>query len=257
MRKLGSKITQKGLGKNVKKSANELLAELSTKRLQERGDKEEKQLIKEKTKKQVTQKQLLKKLNVKPRTFRSYKRYFASLDNPKIKLTKNDRRPSKQLLEKISKLASTKKIRKTREAGNVFDKAQVENLKGIVSPVIFKRLQKEFKKDKFDGLLIRVNVLYITKEGSFSDWPTFRISKKYNERELRSLRGLNAFVTGGVQKTIRNKDSILGFQILSIVFDVTTTEFLPHDSSTKAPSSTKGKKSQSPFKGGTKLNKKK
>lgn len=244
MRKLGSKITQKGLGKNVKKSVNELIAELSTKRIQDKS---------EKGKNQLTQKQLIKKLNVNARTFRSYKKYFASLDNPKIVLTKNDRIPPKKLLNKIKKLATSRRIRKTRQAGNVFDKSQIENLKGIISRSTFTRLQKEFKKETFDGLLIRVNVLYITKEGSFSDWPTFRLSKKYNARELRSLRGLNDFVTGAIQKTVRNKDSILGFQIIAVVFDITTTEFLPNASTNSAT----GKKRQSPFKGGTKLPKKK
>lgn len=240
MRKLGNKITQKGIGKKVKKSPNELLSELSTKRSQG---------ISKKEKSQLTKKELAIRLGISDRTLRSYKRYFASLDNPNISFNKNDRRPSKELLKKISAIATKKKIKKTRLSGSKYDKAQVENLKSVVSSGTFKQLQKEFDKPTFDGLLIRVNILFITKEGSFSDWPTFRISNKYNQRELKSLRALNNFIIGELQKIIRNKDSILGFEIVQIVFDVTTTEFEPNIPKSKAPN----KKGKTPFKGGEKL----
>jgi len=195
MRKLGKQIAQKGSGKRVKKSANQLIAEI-------------------RKKPKVTNTKIAKELGISDRTLRSYKKYFASLDNPQIKLNKNDRRPPKKVLDKISKIASKKKISKTRIKGNKFDKSEVGNLKNLISDSTFKRLKKETTNPNWFGWLIRINVLFITKEGSFSNWVTYVTS-------IKSKANLNDFLTGEIQNLVESKNSILGFEILEVVINTT------------------------------------
>lgn len=194
MRSLGKQFSQKGQ-ERVKKSANQLKAEL----------------IKQK---KVTNTSLAKQLGISGRTLRSYKKYFASLDDPKIKLNKNDRRPPKKIIDKISKIATKKKIRKTRSQGKKYDKAEFDNIRSIIKPSVFKKLKKESKNKNWFGWLIRVNILFITKEGSFDNWMTFVTS-------IATEGNLNDFIIGEIQKLVESKNSILGFEILEVVINST------------------------------------
>lgn len=208
MRKLGKQFTQKGLGKKVKKKPNEIIAELTE--VQHIGQK-----------KKITRKALAKKLGVSDRTLRSYKKYFASLENPKIKLTKNDRRPPKKVLAKLNKTATKYKIEKQREAGSVFDKEQVETLKNIISKETFDSLKTEMKSKTFFGFLIRINILFITKQGSFNDWLTYATS-------ITKYKDLDQFISDQIYKKVTKKNSILGFEIIEVVINITTTEYEPN-----------------------------
>lgn len=200
MRKLGKQISQKGLGKKVKKSTNQLKAELTTR---EKGKKPI-----------ITNKNLAKKLGISDRTLRSYKNYFASLDNPKIKLGKHDRKPPKNILDKISKLASKKKIKKTRDAGKKYDKSDIDTITTLISDPTWNKLKKESQSKNWFGWLVRINILFITKQGSFDDWVTYVTSIK-NKSEL------NRFIIGELQKLIESKNSILGFEIVEITINST------------------------------------
>lgn len=204
MRKLGKQFIQKGLNKTVKKKANELVAELTE--------------VKKRGKKKITRSDLAKKLGISDRTLRSYKKYFASLDNPSIKLNKNDRRPPKKVLDKLSSIAQNYKIKKTRQAGNKFDKSQVETLSGVIDKKTYDKIKKETKKVNWFGWLIRVNVAFITKQGTFDDWMTFVTSIKDYEQ-------LDEFIVAQLYKKITKKNSILGFEIIEVVINVTTTEY--------------------------------
>jgi len=191
MRKLGKQITQKGSGKRVKKSPNQLIAEI-------KGPKAK----------------LSKELGIADRTLRSYKNYFASLDNPSIKLGKHDRKPPKTILDKISKLAGKQKIRKTRTSGIKYNKSDVDSLNELISSSTWNRLKLQLKNPNWFGWLVRINILFITKQGSFSDWVTYVTS-------IKSKAGLNRFLTGEIQKLVESKNSILAFEILEVVINVT------------------------------------
>lgn len=207
MRKLGEQFVQQGLDKKAKKNANELIAELSE--IKTRGQK-----------KKITRNKLAKKLGVSDRTLRSYKKYFASLDNPNIKLTKNDRRPPKKVLDKLSKIASNYKIKKTRPSGNKFDKSEVETLKNVITKKTWNKIEKEMDKPNWFGWLIRVKVAFITKQGTFNDWITYVTS-------ITDYNDLDKFITDQLYKKVTNKNSILGFEIIEVVINVTTTDYEP------------------------------
>lgn len=204
MRKLGKQYVQQGTNKKVKKNANELIAELSEKTKQH--------------KKKITRQSLSKKLGISDRTLRSYKKYFASLDNPSIKLNKNDRKPPKKVLDKLSKIAGNYKIKKTRIEGNKFDKAEVETLKNVLSLKTYNRFKNEMLKPNWFGWLIRVNIAFITKQGTFDDWMTFVTS-------IKDRRELDQFISDQIYKKVTKKNSILGFEIIEVVINVTTTEY--------------------------------
>lgn len=204
MRKLGKQYIQAGTSKRENKNANELIAELSEKSVSH--------------KKRLTRLSLAKKLNISDRTLRSYKKYFASLDNPAIKLTKHDRRPPKKVLDKISKIAFDYKIKKTRLIGNKFDKSEVETLKNVLSVKTFNRIKKEIEKPNWFGWLIRVNIAFITKQGTFNDWMTFVSS-------IKDRKELDQFISDQIYKKVTKKNSILGFEIIEVVINVTTKEY--------------------------------
>lgn len=206
MRKLGKQYVQQGLHKNTKKRANELVAELTE--------------VKTRGKIKITRGDLSKKLGISDRTLRSYKKYFASLDNPSIKLNKNDRVPPKKVLEKLSKVASNYKIKKTRVSGNKFDKSEVETLTGILNRKTFDRIKKELKNPLWFGWLIRVHIAFITKQGTFDDWMTFVTS-------IKDFGELNEFLSAQIYKKVTKKNSILGFEIIEVVVNTTTTEYEP------------------------------
>lgn len=201
MRKLGKQITQKGTGKRKRKSANELIAELTTD-------------------KKVKRSTLANQLGVSDRTLRSYKKYFASLDNPKIKLGKNDRVPPKKVLDKLSKIATKKKIRKTREVGSKYDKSEIYDIKDLINDRTYKRLQVQMKDKNWFGWLIRVNLLLIGKEGTFNQWFTFLT-------KIKTKAGLNNFLRGELEKLLNSRQNlyqvqnILGFEILEIAINST------------------------------------
>lgn len=211
MRTLGKQISQKGSGKKIKKSANQLLTEIQQK-------------------KKIKKSALAKQLGVSDRTLRSYKKYFASLDNPEIKLTKNDRKPPKKILDKISKLATNKKIPKTRIKGTKYDRSEVDKRIDVISKSTFNQIKKEAVKDDFFGLLIRVHVLFIGKEGTFDEWVTFVPPKRFIDDILKSPTTLNNYITGELEKIVNNKrnlyqlSTILGFEILEVAINVTTTK---------------------------------
>lgn len=208
MRKLGEQYIQQGINKKVKKNANELIAELSETKTSTQ-------------KKKLTRSQLAKKLGISDRTLRSYKNYFASLDNPTIKLNKNDRKPPKKVLDKLGKVASNYKIKKTRNAGNKFDKQEVETLKNVISKQTFKKIIKETNKKNWFGWLIRVNIAFITKQGTFNDWITYVTS-------IKDYKDLDQFISDQIYKKVTGKNSILGFEIIEVVINVTTTDYEPN-----------------------------
>lgn len=69
-------------------------------------------------------------------------------------------------------------------------------------------------KPEWFGWLIRINILFITKQGSFSDWVTYVTS-------IRTKGNLNNFLIGELQKLIESKNSILGFEIVEVVIQPT------------------------------------
>lgn len=231
MRELGKPLSQKGTGQRVKKLPGEIITELTVNIKKELKDKK---VVK--TTKQtglISKSELAKKLNISDRTLRSYKKYFASLENENIKLNKNDRRPAneKEFLKKFSKtvdqinkeLPRKKRIAKTREKGTKYDVGQIENIRPLISKPLFNRLKKELDKKETYGFHIRVNVLFITKDGDYNEWITFvppiKTSpglKKYNE--------LNKWLNMEIEKNFTSRQNIysyrhnvIGFEILEVI----------------------------------------
>ncbi len=105
-----------------------------------------------------------------------------------------------------------------KNGGNKFDRAEVETLKNLLSKGTFNKIKPEMKKPNWFGWLIRVNVVFITKQGTFSDWLTF-VSSYKNHKDL------DEFITDQIYKKVTKKNSILGFEIAEVVVNVTTTEY--------------------------------
>lgn len=225
MRKLGKQYTQKGTGKTVRKKPGELITELTTTKGTRLTDPKTGKITYKKVKGLVTKKELAKALGISERTLRSYKNYFASLANPSIKLNKNDRRPSKDkrkaIEKKIKKLAKSKKILQTREQGSVFDRSEIETFKNVVSRSLWNNVKEEIKKPSWFGWLIRININFITKQGTFNDWLTYATSiSNYND--------LDEFLSDQIYKKVTKKNSILGFEIIEVIINITTKEYEPN-----------------------------
>lgn len=233
MRKLGNQYTQTGTGKKSRKKPAELIAELTTTKGTRKIDQKTGQLTYKKTRGELTKKDLAKALNVADRTLRSYKKYFASLENPAIKLNKNDRKPSKAKIKsiekKIKQLAKKENIKLTRNAGSVFDRSEIETYKNVISKSLWNQVKDETKKPTFFGWLIRININFITKQGTFNDWLTYATS-------ITDYKDLDEFLSDQVYKKVTKKNSILGFEIIEVIINVTTKEYEPNK-----PKGVKGK----------------
>ncbi len=234
MRKLGKQISQRGHGKNVKKTPGAIIAELTVKIKKEKAKKTDKKFTKATKKKtQVTKAEIAKKLNISERTLRSYKKYFASLENKDIKLSKYDRKPknekafSKKFSEVTSEINKTlpkkQRVKKTRIQGNKYDVGAVDNIDFLISPSTYKRLKKQLAKESVYGFLIRVNVLFITKDGSYDEWLTFVPPVKTSPK-LKNYKELNTFLKQEIESNFKSKSniysyrhSVLGFEILEVI----------------------------------------
>lgn len=260
MRKLGNRFVQKST-KTVRKSVNQILGELTTAHPRKVEDKEG-NVKKVKQKGVFTQKQIAKQLKISDRSYRAYKKYFASLDNPDIKLGKNDRVPrdAKKIKQKILKFASSKKvekaltdkakkvlekriastdnkilkaklkkqlrklkkvkIKKTRSEGKKFDRSIPVAYYEFATKSTWEKLMNEKKilGKKFKGFLTRINLMFITKNGTFSDWVAWVYTPE-------SRDDYNEFIQGEIQKIIDAKNSILGYEILEVIIDITLNEY--------------------------------
>lgn len=246
MRKLGKQYIQSGTGKTTRKKPAELITDLTTTKGVRKTDKKTGQLTYKKTKGTLTKKQLAKELGISDRSLRAYKNYFASLANPNIKLGKNDRKPSKNKIKSIEKkikaLSKKQNIKLTRKAGSVFDRTEIETFKNVISKSLWNQVKDEIKKPTFFGWLIRINISFITKQGTFDDWLTYATS-------ITNYNDLDEFLSDQIYKKVTKKNSILGFEIIEVIINVTTKEY--------EPNKPKSKKSKAPLRNNPKSKSKK
>lgn len=214
MRKLGNQYIQESLGIKEKKSINEIIAELTVLKSKKNNKKKNTVIL--------TKKELSKKLGIAARTLNSYKQYFASLEDIKIKLNKNDRRPNKKIIDKIYKISKNYKIKQTRIGHKKYDKSEIDNLKIIITKKYYNTFKKEIEKDNWFGWLIRIHFSIIIKGATFTnDWLTYVTS-------IKDYKELNYFLVEQFYKKINSIPSLLGYEILEVVVNVTTKDYEPN-----------------------------
>lgn len=219
MRKLGTRIIQKGSDKKIKKNFFEIVSELST-----TDKKSYKESSGTKHKKIISKKEIAKKIGISERAMRAYQMYFKDPKN------KYSIKPSEKIMKKLRKVARSKKKKSTRTKGLIFPAQNTHTFKELVSEKSYKELKEAQKNKNFFGVLVRVNILFLHKNGNFNDWMTFVVNKNI----ITSRSELNDFITGGIRKKVRAKNSILGFEIIETVLDITLNEYEPNEKRKKA-----------------------
>lgn len=196
MRKISHSVEQIGSGKKVKKKNFELLTELS---------------------KKSTKKDLAKKLGISPRTLRSYYDYMRN-DILKTEVSKHARKPPKEFTQKIKRIAKNRKVNLTRNKSNFYTRA--DKLENLVTEKTYAEVESNFSDVNFFGMLVRVNVVILTRSGNFDNWITLVIPN-----DLRTRNDINDFITGEVLKFVNARNSILGYEIKETVFNIVSNEY--------------------------------
>jgi len=229
MRKIGKIISQRGHGKNIKKLPSEFIIELTTK-----IKKENNKSVKKKGK--ISKVSIAKKLGISERTLRSYKKYFASLENKSIKLGKHDRRPKneKQFIKKFSKivdelnkeLPKKERIKKTRLKGNKYDVSEIENINTLISKKTFGKLKSKIQEKNVFGFFIRVNVLFITRDGTYDEWLTF-IPPVKSSPKLKQFAELNKYLSQELENNFKSKSNIYSYRHSVLGFEIIEVQIIP------------------------------
>lgn len=212
MRKLGKRITQKGSDKRVNKNLFEIVTDLTRSDTKEYSQRKHSDALK----KIISKKDVAKKLGISTSSLRNYRRYFIEPNHPK------STKPPDKVIKKLQKLAKAKNIRLTRTKGLFFPRLKTNSFKELISDRSFKNIIAEKNKEGFNGIFIRVHILIITSTGSYLDW----ISMIPEVALLRSKKKLDDFISGEIKKRMNAKSSIIAFEIIETIIDVTLKEYI-------------------------------
>lgn len=172
-----------------------------------------------------TQTKLAKELGISPRHLSAIKNNLKRQSGYDLPTKQYERNPSKDLLTRLSKVASKYKVRKTvNEYVNILPNRSKDVQKNIINRKTREQLLKVVKHPDYFGVVIRVNVSYYSKNGVFDNWVSFSSVSKNVSKIISDF--LEEAINSKMVKLPKQGSEIFRYVIKSITIEVNSKKIV-------------------------------